>query len=209
MEAIGTLAGGFAHEFNNMLSIISGNTEIALEDLDIYHPIVPNLNEIRKAATRSTDLIRQVLAFARKQTIAPKVVNLNHLIEGMLKIFEKLIGENIDLEWHAKMDLWPVKVDPSQIDQILVNLSVNARDSIMGTGKLTIETDNVHFDEEYCLNHKEFIPGDFVLIAVSDDGCGMEKEVLDNLFDPFFTTKDVGQGYRSGNGHRVWNSQTK
>lgn len=194
MEAIGILAGGIAHEFNNMLSIISGNTEIALEDLDSHHQIVHNLNEISNAAKRSTELTRQLLAFARKQTIAPKVVNLNHIIEAMLKMLEKLIGENIDLEWHAKMDLWPVKVDPSQIDQILANLSVNAKDSIKGTGKLTIETDNVHFDEEYCRDHKGFIPGDFVLIAVSDDGFGMEKETLDNLFDPFFTTKDVGQG---------------
>jgi PAS domain S-box-containing protein len=194
MEAIGTLAGGVAHDFNNMLSIILGNTEMIMEALDKANPVVANLQEIQKAAEYSTDLTRQLLAFARKQTIAPKVLDINEAIEGMLKMLRRLIGENIDLAWLPKIGLWPVKVDPSQIDQVLANLCVNARDSIKGVGKLTIETGNTDFDEEYCRNHVGFKPGDYVMIAVSDNGVGMDKETLDSIFEPFFTTKGIGEG---------------
>jgi two-component system, cell cycle sensor histidine kinase and response regulator CckA len=194
MESIGNLAGGIAHDFNNMLSIISGNTEMILEDVDPKNSIVSNLHEIRKAAQRSADLTRQLLAFARKQTIAPKVLNLNETIDGMLSMLCRLIGEDIDLAWLPQDDLWPTQVDPSQVDQVLANLCVNARDSIQGVGKVTIETANSKFDEDYCREHEGFKPGDFVMMAVSDSGIGMDKETLEKIFEPFFSTKDIGKG---------------
>jgi PAS domain S-box-containing protein len=194
MESVGRLAGGVAHDFNNMLSIILGNTEMILEDLEDTHPVVHNLNEIYKAAERSSNLTRQLLAFARKQTISPEKIDLNHAIEGMLKMIMRLIGEDINLAWLPQKNLWSVKIDPSQIDQILANLCVNARDAIKDVGKITIETDNISFDKDYCHEHDGFRPGDYVMIALSDNGCGMDKEILTNLFEPFFTTKDVGKG---------------
>ncbi len=194
MESVGRLAGGVAHDFNNMLSIILGNIEIIIEDLDSANPLISNLEEVQKAAQRSTDLTRQLLAFARKQTISPQVLHLNETLEGMLKMLRRLIGEDIDLSWQPKDSLWSVKIDPSQIDQILANLCVNARDSIKDVGKITIETDNAHFDEEYCIDHPGFKTGKYVMLTVSDNGCGMDNETLDNLFDPFFTTKELGKG---------------
>lgn len=194
MESIGRLAGGIAHDFNNMLAIILGHTQMLLEDLDATNIAVRGLDEIHKAAERSAHLTRQLLAFARKQTIAPQIINLNEAVEGMLNMLGRLIGENIDLAWLPKISLWPIKIDPSQIDQILANLCVNARDSIQDVGKITIETDTVSFDKEYCSEHVGFLPGDYVMIAMSDNGCGMDKETMDNLFEPFFTTKGVGEG---------------
>nr|WP_319490500.1 ATP-binding protein [uncultured Desulfobacter sp.] len=194
MESIGRLAGGVAHDFNNMLSIILGNSEIMLEDIKPEHPCASNLKEIQNAAQRSSDLTRQLLAFARKQTISPKVLNSNHIIEGMLKMLKRLIGEDIDLLWQPKTDLWPIKIDPSQIDQMLANLCVNARDAIKDVGKVTIETDNISFDEAYCEHHTGFIPGNYVLISISDSGCGMNKKTSMHLFEPFFTTKKKGEG---------------
>jgi nitrogen-specific signal transduction histidine kinase/ActR/RegA family two-component response regulator len=194
MESVGRLAGGIAHDFNNMLSVIIGHTEIALDQVDSAQPLHEDLDEILRAAHRSAHLTRQLLAFARKQTISPKVLDLNETVEDMLKMMRRLIGEDIDLLWKPGRDFWPVKVDPAQIDQILANLCVNARDAISGVGKVTIETVNVTFDEAYCANHIGFVPGEFVLLAVSDDGCGIDKETQEKLFEPFFTTKGVGQG---------------
>jgi PAS domain S-box-containing protein len=194
MEAVGRLAGGVAHDFNNMLGVIIGHTELAMDRLDPSHELFANLKEIRKAAERSTDLTRQLLAFARKQTISPRVLDLNETIEGMLKMLRRLIGEDIDLSWLPGAGVWPVKMDPSQIDQILANLCVNARDAIAGGGKVTIETHTMTFDEVYCADHPGFVPGEYVLLAVSDDGHGIDKETLDKLFEPFFTTKGMGKG---------------
>jgi PAS domain S-box-containing protein len=194
LESIGNLAGGIAHDFNNMLGVILGHTEMALMQADETHQLHDDLKEVQKAAKRSADITKQLLAFARKQTISPRQLDLNDTVESMLNMLRRLIGEDIDLIWQPASDLWPVKMDPSQIDQILANLCVNARDAISDVGKLTIETGIKTFDEEYCSKHPGFIPGDFVLLAVSDNGCGMGKEVLDNLFEPFFTTKDVGKG---------------
>ncbi len=194
MESVGRLAGGVAHDFNNMLGVILGRTEIAIMKSDPKQPLYKDLQEIRKAADRSADLTRQLLAFARKQTIAPIVLDLNEVIEGMLKMLRRLIGEDIDLVWLPEASPSSVKIDPSQIDQILANLCVNARDAIAGVGKVTIETGNTSFDEAYCTDHVGFFPGDFVLLAVSDNGSGMDKGVLDKLFEPFFTTKGIGQG---------------
>jgi PAS domain S-box-containing protein len=192
MEAVGRLAGGVAHDFNNMLGVILGNVEMAMELADPL--IMESLEEIRTAAERSASLTRQLLVFARKQTIAPKILDLNQTVDGMLKILTRLIGEHIDLRWLPGQDLWPVKIDPTQVDQILTNLCVNARDAMGTTGKLTIETRNVTLDDSYCETRMGFHPGRYVLLAVSDNGCGMDKHTLDNLFEPFFTTKGAMHG---------------
>ena len=194
MEAIGTLAGGVAHDFNNMLCVIIGHANLALMDMDPSHPIHGNVEEIRKAAERSADLTRQLLAFARKQTIAPKVLNLNETITGMFNMLKRLIGEGVGLQWQPENDLWPVKVDPSQIDQILANLCVNARDSIADVGEITIAAGNNIVDEGYCALNLGFVPGEFVRLTVSDNGCGMDKKTRAHIFEPFFTTKAVGEG---------------
>jgi PAS domain S-box-containing protein len=194
MEAVGQLAGGVAHDFNNMLTVILGYAEIAIIQLGPKHPLCNKLLEIRKAAERSADLTQQLLAFARKQTVAPKVLDLNETVENILKMLRRLIGEDIDLAWLPKARLWPVKVDPAQVDQVLANLCVNARDAIAGVGKVTIETGNVTIDEDYCAHHAGFVPGEYVMLAISDDGCGMDKTTLDKIFEPFFTTKGLGQG---------------
>ena len=193
MESVGRLAGGVAHDFNNMLGVILGHAEMAMEQVDPTQPLRADLEEIRRAANRSAELTRQLLAFARKQTVSPKVLDLNETVPGMLKMLQRLIGEDIQLAWLPGANLWPVKVDPSQIDQILANLSVNARDAISGVGKVTIETQNIHCDETYCANHAGCVPGDYVLLAVSDDGCGMDKQIQSKLFEPFFTTKETGK----------------
>ncbi|MBN1291951.1 MAG: PAS domain S-box protein [Candidatus Latescibacteria bacterium] len=195
MEAVGRLAGGVAHDFNNMLNVILGNTELVIHDLPTDSPIHDDLNEIRKAAERSADLTRQLLAFARRQTVAPKVLDLNNTIESMLKMLGRLIGEDIDLLWKPAKNTEPVRIDPAQVDQLLANLVVNARDAIgHNVGKVTIETDLFEFDDDYCTTHTGFVPGRYVMLAVSDDGCGMDKETTAQIFEPFFTTKKVGEG---------------
>ena len=194
MEAVGRLAGGVAHDFNNMLGVILGHLEMVLMRMDPTQPLYSNILEIQKAATRSADLTRQLLAFARRQTVSPKVLDLNGTVDGMIKMLQRLIGEDIHLVWFPKKGGCQVKMDPSQIDQILANLCVNARDAIAGVGKLTIETGTATFDEAYCASHMGAIPGRYALLAVSDDGCGMSKETLDKMFEPFFTTKELGKG---------------
>jgi nitrogen-specific signal transduction histidine kinase/ActR/RegA family two-component response regulator len=195
MESVGRLAGGVAHDFNNMLSVILGHTELAMGDAESDQPLYAHLLEIRKAAERSADLTRQLLAFARKQTVSPRVIDMNRTVEGMLKMLQRLIGEDIHLSWQPCMNSWPVKVDPSQMDQILANLCVNARDAIAGVGKISIELENIHIDEDFCAGHPYLITtGDYILLAVSDDGHGMSREVQNRLFEPFFTTKDIGKG---------------
>lgn len=194
MESVGRLAGGVAHDFNNMLSVIIGYTELALLQIDVKAPYRKHLEQVRSAAERSANLTQQLLAFARKQTIAPRVLDLNETVAGMLKMLRRLIGEEIDLAWQPGAGLWSVMMDPSQIDQILVNLCVNARDAITGVGKITIETANITFDEAYCTMHSGFVPGDHVSLIVSDTGLGMDKETVRDIFEPFFTTKEAGQG---------------
>ncbi len=194
METVGTLAGGIAHDFNNMLSVIIGYTDLALNKVGEEHPLHDDLREISAAARRSAEITRQLLAFARKQTISPRVLSLNDTVEGMLKMLRRLLGENIDLAWCPSKNIGSVNMDPSQIDQILVNLCVNAQDAIVDVGKITIETGTKTFDEAYCFEHAGFIPGDFVMLAVSDDGIGMDKQIMERIFDPFFTTKEFGRG---------------
>ena len=194
MESIGRLAGGVAHDFNNMLGVILGHAEVAMEMVDQSQPLYADLADIRLAALRSADLTRQLLTFARKQTIAPKVLDLNEAVTGILNMLGRLIGEDIDLVWLPGAEVWPVKMDPSQIDQILANLSINARDAIEGVGKVTIETGQVSFDEAFCADHPDFIPGEYALLEVSDNGCGMDEETLERIYEPFFTTREVGKG---------------
>ncbi len=194
MDAIGRLAGGVAHDFNNMLSVIIGHAEILREDMEKTGLATTNLEQIHDAAKRSANLTKQLLAFARKQTIEPKILNLNQVLEDMLKMLNRLIGEDIDLTWIPGKDLWAVKMDVSQVDQVLANLCVNARDAINENGKVTIETGNTEISEEYCKDHPDFISGKFVMLAVSDDGSGMDKETVRNLFEPFFTTKTMKKG---------------
>ena len=194
MESVARLAGGVAHDFNNMLSVILGYAELALDKVFPDDPLHEDLQEIQEAGRRAADITRQLLAFARRQTIAPKVLDLNEAVEGMLRMMRRLIGEDIDLAWHPHPGLGPVKMDPVQIDQILANLCVNAKDAITDVGKITMETDRVSFDEAYCADHAGFVPGDFVMLGVTDNGCGMTPETLEKIYEPFFTTKAVGQG---------------
>jgi PAS domain S-box-containing protein len=194
IESIGRLAGGVAHDFNNMLGVILGRTQMALDQMAPTHPLYDDLEEIQRAAERSADITRQLLAFARKQTVSPLVIDLNKTVSDMKKMLQRLIGENIDLTWMPGRDLWPVRMDPGQIDQILANLCVNARDAIEGTGRVTITTDNVAIDEASGTGPDDCSPGNYVLLTVSDDGCGISPELHAQLFEPFFTTKEVGKG---------------
>ncbi|MBI4776205.1 MAG: response regulator [Deltaproteobacteria bacterium] len=194
MESVGRLAGGVAHDFNNMLGIIIGHAELALEETAPVSPVYDDLNEIRRTALRSADLTRQLLAFARKQVTSPQVLDLNDTVTGMIKMLRRLIGEDIDLAWAPGANLWLVKIDPAQTDQLLANLCVNARDAIGGVGRITIETKNTILDEAYCAAHAGTKPGQYVTLSVRDNGCGMNEETLNNLFEPFFTTKEVGKG---------------
>ncbi|NLG35677.1 MAG: transporter substrate-binding domain-containing protein [Lentisphaerae bacterium] len=198
MEAIGQLAGGVAHDFNNMLGVILGFTEMTLDSVPPGEPLREGLLEIRKAAERSADLTRQLLAFARKQTAAPAVLDLNRTVDGMLGMLRRLIGEQVELVWRPGTDLGPVRMDPTQIDQILVNLCVNARDAIGGEGRVVIETANSVFDTETCEDYPGAVPGSYVKLAVGDSGCGMDRETLAHIFEPFFSTKGVGEGVGLG-----------
>ncbi len=194
MEAVGRLAGGVAHDFNNMLSVILGNAELGLGQVPGGTPVHEALGEIHAAAQRSADLTRQLLAFARRQTVAPETLDLNSTVEGMLTMLKRLIGEDIELTWTPGADLWPVRIDPTQVDQVLANLCVNARDAIDGVGTITIETENMHCDASYATERAEVAPGDYVRLAVSDTGRGMDAETLASIFEPFFTTKATGEG---------------
>ena len=194
LEAIGRLAGGVAHDFNNMLAVIIGHTELALDHIDPSAPFYADMQAIRKATEHSAGLVRQLLAFARKQTIAPKVIHLNEAVQNMFNILKRLIGEDIDLALKPQADLWPIRIDPGQVDQVLANLCINARDAIAGQGKIIISTQNITCDEIYRACHEGVSPGDYVLLAVSDSGCGMDAAMLGKIFDPFFTTKEVGKG---------------
>jgi PAS domain S-box-containing protein len=193
MESIGRLAGGVAHDFNNMLGVILGHTEMAMDEIDPAKPLHASLEEIRKAATRSADLTRQLLAFARKQTVSPKMLDLNDTVANTLTMLGRLVGEGIRLTWEPGANVWPVKIDPSQVEQILANLCVNARDAIAGVGTITVATANIVDDADWT-DVDDVVRGEYVRLTVSDTGCGMNAETLSHLFEPFFTTKEFGQG---------------
>jgi two-component system, cell cycle sensor histidine kinase and response regulator CckA len=195
MEAIGRLAGGVAHDFNNALLVIMGYTDMAMARLPPGDtPLHGYLQEVLNASNRSAELTRQLLALSRKQTAVQKVLNLNRLISGQLKMLGRLIGEDVELEFAPGLGLWPVLIDPSQVDQMLLNLVVNARDSIEGAGTIGIETANVSLDQSYSQVHPDALPGDYVRLCISDTGCGMDTGILERLFEPFFTTKEKGKG---------------
>ncbi len=194
MESVGRLAGGVAHDFNNMLTVILGYAELIRSRLHQNDPVLADLKEIEKAAGRSRDLTRQLLAFSRKEIIAPRTVDLNLLIVDAKKTIPRLIGEDIELKFYPGNDLWKIRFDPSQIEHVLINLAANARDAMPSGGRLTIETENVHLNEAYCRLHPGFIAGFYVMLGVSDDGIGMDKETAEHIFEPFFTTKETGKG---------------
>lgn len=194
MEAIGQLAGGVAHDFNNMLQAILGYLGMLRREITPSELASEYLDEIGSAAERSANLTRQLLAFARKQTVMPVVMDLNSGVEQILKMLTRLIGEEIDLVWRPGIPLWTVKMDPAQLDQILANLCVNARDAIDGVGKITIETRNATFDAGYAAMHAEVTPGDYVQLCVADTGSGMDQNSLTKIFEPFYTTKMLGKG---------------
>ncbi len=194
LEVVGRLAGGIAHDFNNILGVITGYSELALMDMPSEDPHRENIETVRQAAKRAASLTRQLLAFSRKQVLEPAVLNLNFIIQQLEKMLRRLIGEDIDLATTLDPRLAPVKVDPSQIEQVILNLAVNARDAMPRGGKLTIETANVDLDESYTAKHVGAIPGPHVMLAVSDTGMGMNENVLTHIFEPFFTTKEQGVG---------------
>jgi two-component system cell cycle sensor histidine kinase/response regulator CckA len=194
MESVGQLAGGVAHDFNNILSVILGFTELCMGDVDPADPIYHNLEEIRQAALKSNDITRQLLAFARRQPISPQVIDPNEAIVGMLKMLRRLIGEDIELDCRTGRNAGHIRIDPSQLDQIIVNLAINARDAIGGIGKITIETDSIKVSDEQCRANPGFLPGHFVRITVRDNGCGMDADIIARLYEPFFTTKGFGKG---------------
>lgn len=194
MEAVGRLAGGVAHDFNNMLGVILGQTEMALDEPDLSPFLRATLREVRVAAERSATLTRQLLAFARKQTVAPRLLDLNTTVAGMISMLRRLIGEDIHLSWSPAAYPCMVDMDPAQVDQILANLSVNARDAITGVGSIVIETARVTIDEVYPKGNVDIEPGTYIQLSVSDNGCGMDKETVGRLFEPFFTTKEPGKG---------------
>ena len=194
VEAIGRLAGGIAHDFNNLLMTIKGCSEILLQECDAQDPRREEAEEIQKAAERATSLTRQLLAFGRRQILQPQVLDLNKVVTNMNKMLQRVIGEDIQLLTVLEPKLRPVKVDPGQIEQVIMNLAVNARDAMPRGGRLTIETANVFLDEDYAQQHVSVKPGSYVMLAVSDNGCGMDQETQSHLFEPFFTTKEKGKG---------------
>ena len=194
MESVGRLAGGVAHDYNNTLGVILGYSELLLDRFHPEDPMGDDVQKIIKATLHSADITRQLLTFARKQTISPKVIDLNRQVGDMLKMLQRLIGENFELEWLPDPTLGFVKMDPVQVDQVLANLCINARDAMGNQGKIIIRTRSAQLDEDYCMEHPEFMPGEFICLEVSDTGSGIEKSLLKKIFDPFFTTKKKGEG---------------
>jgi CheY-like chemotaxis protein len=194
IEAIGRLSGGIAHDFNNILTIISGNAQLSLLDLKQGDPLRENIEEIKRASERAADLTRQLLAFSRKQIMEMQVLDLNHVVQGLDKMLHRLLGEDIELLTVLPEGIGKVKADPGQIEQVIVNLAVNAKDAMIEGGKLTIETADVELDEEYAHRHIAVIPGQYVMLSISDTGVGMTSEVKERVFEPFFTTKEQGKG---------------
>src|ERR1700751_2595736 len=192
LEAGGRLAGGIAHDFNNLVMIIKGYSDLLLETA--APETRSHLEEIKRAGDRATGLTQQLLAFSRKQVLEPQVLDLNHTVRGMLKMLRLLLGENIELLTSLPEDIGRVKADPGQLEQVIMNLAVNARDALPGRGKVIIETHPCNLDEAYAATHNEVTPGHYVLLAVTDNGCGMNSATLTQIFEPFFTTKEPGKG---------------
>jgi nitrogen-specific signal transduction histidine kinase/ActR/RegA family two-component response regulator len=194
MEAVGRLAGGIAHDFNNVLSVVLSYAELVAAALEGDQALKADVEEIRLAAQRATDLTRQLLAFSRQQVLEPKVIALSRSVAGMEKMLRRLLGADITLTLLADTELWNIQADPGQIEQIIMNLAVNARDAMLQGGKLTIQTANVTLDQDYAALHHDVFPGQYVMLAVSDTGMGMDANTQARLFEPFFTTKEKGKG---------------
>lgn len=194
MESIGRLAGGVAHDFNNILSVINGYAEICLLKMEKDHPLREEIQIILESGKRAARLTQQLLAFSRKQIIRQELLDVNREIDNIRKMLDRLLGEDIEIEVFKNKELWPVKIDRSQLEQVILNLSINARDAMPTGGKLTIETTNVSLGEAYMKNHYNITPGDYVMLAISDNGQGMDNETKKHIFEPFFTTKEQGKG---------------
>jgi signal transduction histidine kinase/CheY-like chemotaxis protein len=194
LEAVGRLAGGISHDFNNLLTVILGYTDISKRNLKEGDPLLRNLDEIGKASERAASLTRQLLAFSRKQVMQPKVFDMNTVVNDLKKMLRRMIGEDIELRVSSQTDLGNIKADPVQLEQVIMNLVVNARDAMPKGGKLSIETSNVYLDESYAREHVSVEPGEYVMLAISDTGCGMDEETRQRIFEPFFTTKESGKG---------------
>jgi PAS domain S-box-containing protein len=192
MEAIGRLAGGIAHDFNNLVTAITGYGELALAQLPEEGPVRRHVDEMRRAGERAAELTRQLLAFSRKQVLQPKVLDLNDGVRGMEDMLRRVLGEQVDLSTRLDPALGQTKADPGQIEQVLLNLAINARDAMPRGGQLTIETANAELDEAFVAAHVGAIAGDYVMLAVRDTGTGMDRETLERVFEPFFTTKPLG-----------------
>jgi signal transduction histidine kinase/ActR/RegA family two-component response regulator len=193
MEAVGRLGGGIAHDFNNLLTVIRGNTELLLEEATTAH-LRAEVDEIRKAADRATELTTQLLAFSRQQVLAPKVLELNAVISNMEGFLRRLLGEDVELSTRSQPGLGRVKADPGQVEQVIMNLAVNARDAMPQGGRLSVALDNVHLDQKYAREHPDVAPGNYVRMQVTDSGVGMDQATCSRIFEPFFTTKPAGQG---------------
>jgi CheY-like chemotaxis protein/two-component sensor histidine kinase len=214
MEAIGKLTGGVAHDFNNILTVIMGVTDLMRRQQTRSSPLLPRLNQVHEAANRAADLVRQLLAFSRQQVLQPTTLNLNEVVGKFEKMLRRLIGEDIEMVTRFDPELGLVKADPGQMEQVLMNLAVNARDAMPHGGALTIETANVSIDEEFARRHMGFNPGGYVMIAFTDSGIGMDAQTQKHIFEPFFTTKAKSEGTGLGlstvygivnqSGGRIW-----
>ncbi len=194
MEAIGNLAGGIAHDFNNLMTVVTGYSQFVLNKVADESPLRADIEEIKKAGQRAASLTRQLLAFSRRQVLSPELVSLGDVVSNIKEMLKRLIGETIELVVTSGTDLRRVKADPGQIEQIIMNLALNARDAMPDGGKLLIETDNIDLDATYCGQWSDVRPGPHVVLAVSDTGTGMDAETQQHIFEPFFTTKELGRG---------------
>jgi nitrogen-specific signal transduction histidine kinase len=194
MEAVGRLAGGVAHDFNNILCVIIGYSELSLHHLDVDHPMAKNAVEIKNAANRAASLTRHLLAFSRQQVLYPRILDLNTVVHSLNQMLPRIIGDDISLTFKPQVPLGCTKADPGQIEQVLMNLVVNARDSMAKGGTIVIETSNVELDADYLDSHTSVRPGRYIMLSVSDTGSGMDEKTVSQIFEPFFTTKAPGQG---------------
>jgi len=194
MEAVGRLAGGIAHDFNNLLTVIGGYSELLLNEYDLDSSVRETVHEIRKAGEQASQLTGHLLAFSRKQMFRPRIVNINDTVRGMEKILQRLIGEDVELETNLEANLAPIRIDPHQIEQVIMNLAVNARDAMPEGGRLLLETANTYLGPDFVSKHPEVDVGAYVLLAMTDTGSGIEEQILPQIFEPFFTTKERGRG---------------